>query len=140
MVGSETDERRRTIQALAIGFLVGNVIRIFLGNRVYAPLAVRGMDNPVRVWRNGVLIQPMCIAKTTELYFTAQESAMPCGKTLFVLPNFWMWHPSGNLDARVCDVHASIGANGRHYLADRIKESKESVQQRCAAMRKELGR
>lgn len=62
----------------------------------------------------------MCIAKTTEMYFTEEEARQPCGTGMLVLPKFWMWHISGNLDAVICNNHAALVRSGWHYLSEQV--------------------
>jgi hypothetical protein len=50
---------------------------------------------------------------------------------MLILPNFWMWHPSGNGDAQICDVHAALVMNGRYYLAEQVTLAMRKA--RCAA-------
>lgn len=81
-----------------------------------------------RVWREGVLAQRMCIAKTTEMYFTAEEARQPCGTVMLMLPNFWMWNKTGDLDARICDSHAAMVVLGRGYLSDQVRSAVNVLQ------------
>jgi hypothetical protein len=81
----------------------------------------QGRRIAIRIWREGVLVQRMCIAKTTEMYFTAEEARQPCGTDLLLLSEFWMWHQSGNLDAQICNNHAAIVVGRmRSYLRERV--------------------
>lgn len=84
-------------------------------------------ESSMRVWRDGVLTQPKCIAKATFMYFTDDEAKQPCGKKVILLPNFWLWHRSGNLDAHICDEHARMAMRGRGYLAERTNEATKGL-------------
>lgn len=71
-----------------------------------------------------------CLGKH-DLYFTEAQQAVSCNGRMLFLPKFWLSHPSGNLDAVICEAHACI-ALGRLpktiYINERLnaraKESK----------------
>ncbi len=68
-----------------------------------------------------VLVQRMCIAKTTEMYFSAEEARHPCGAGILTLPNFWAWHKSGDLNAKICNNHAAMVLRGHGYLSEQVQ-------------------
>ncbi len=56
---------------------------------------------------------PTCIGKT-QLYFRADENQVECAAPWLTLKAFWYWHPSGNLDARICFVHRELFLSREH--------------------------
>lgn len=66
-----------------------------------------------------------CMSKRSGLYFSEDQRNLPCQPPMTPLPAFWSWHPSGNLDAEICQSHAEIALRwrGKGYLKERITEA-----------------
>ena len=65
-----------------------------------------------------------CIAKTTEAYFTETEREASCRGKMIPLGRFWLSHESGNLEAEICELHASWAKRlgSQSYLVQKLQE------------------
>lgn len=63
-----------------------------------------------------------CLAHSG-MYFPAHSG--PCDGQMITLPAFFMWHPSGDLNAYVCAHHAKMfwAAHTRGYLWNRLYDA-----------------